>query len=198
MAYSGHSQYVHWVCPEARGQLDIADMHVPRSQKKEMRRKIKDGVYQITINQDFAAVMRYCAEEGESRPETWINDQIIKAFIELHELGHAHCVEYRENGELLGGLYGLKIGGAFMGESMFSRVPSASKIALVHLAARLWKGGFEVLDTQFVNDHLLQFGAYEIHHKDYMRRLKRAINIEADFMLDGADEMALVQDFLAR
>lgn len=198
MAYSGGSNFVHWVCPKMRGQLDIDDFHTPRSLKKQILKNARQGAYEITIDQDFVRVMALCAEEDETRPETWINDQIIEAFINLHHAGHAHSVEYRENGQLLGGLYGLKIAGAFFGESMFSRTTGASKTALIHLVARLWKGRFSVLDTQFVNDHLLQFGAYEIEHKAYIRRLKCAIDQHSDFTLDGINEMDLVHEFLKR
>lgn len=194
MAYSGHSEYVHWVCPENRGQLPIETFHIPRSLKKQIRSKS----YRIKVDQRFREVMEYCAEETDNRPETWINNQIIEAFTKLHRQGHAHSVEYYEDDVLLGGVYGLKIGAAFFGESMFSRTPNASKIALCHLVARLWKGGFTVLDTQFINDHLLQFGAYELSHHDYIQKLHGAIDTRADFHLSGMDERAIITEFLEK
>lgn len=113
----------------------------------------------------------------------------------MHNKGHAHSVEFWYDGALKGGLYGLELGGAFCGESMFSRHTNASKIALVHLAARLWRGGFELLDTQFTNEHLEQFGVYELPHKDYIERLSVAAAKRADFMLKGTDEAILIHDY---
>ncbi len=203
MAYDAHSPYVHWICPEMRGQLSITDIHIPRSLRKAVLKNTrKDAPYEIKINTDFPAVIHECAKTNEARPETWINDGIIKAYIDLHKKGHAHSVEcWQKTDEeeapfrLVGGLYGLSIGGAFFGESMFSRKPNASKIALVHLAARLWRGGYQMLDTQFVNDHLLQFGVYELPHEEYKKKLEAVIDLEADFTLDGIDERALINTY---
>ncbi|MFK7839863.1 MAG: leucyl/phenylalanyl-tRNA--protein transferase [Bdellovibrionales bacterium] len=188
MAYSAESPYVHWVCPEERGQLSIEAIHFP----KRLIKTIRSGSYIVRINTDFSGVIAMCAENTSDRPETWINDSIRDVFIQLHKRGHAHSIEawcYDDEGEerLVGGLYGLAIGGAFFGESMFSRATDASKIALAHLVARLWKGGFQLLDTQFVNDHLKQFGVYEIAHDDYIQILHRAIQRDADFHLIGDD-----------
>ena len=193
MAYSGDSDAVQWICPEMRGQLSITDLHMPRS----LLKAVKQAPYAIRVNTDFAGVIRACGAATDDRPETWINPLIRDVFCELHAQGHAHSVECWRDGELVGGLYGLAIGGVFCGESMFSRATNASKIALVHLAARLWAGGFEVLDTQFVNDHLEQFGVYEIPHEDYLRRIMPLIGKKAEFRLTGRREADLLRDYLA-
>ncbi|MBI1301291.1 MAG: leucyl/phenylalanyl-tRNA--protein transferase [Alphaproteobacteria bacterium] len=161
MAETADSQRVLWFCPEMRGQISIPDMHVPKRLKKTVRHmRLKSGPYEIFVNRDFEAVIAECAKETFDRPDTWINTQITKAYVDLHEKGHAHSVECWQEGKLVGGLYGVEIGGAFFGESMFSRQSDASKVCLVHLAARLHHAGFLVLDTQFKNDHLKQFGVY--------------------------------------
>ena len=197
MAYSADSPYVHWICPEERGQLPIADLHISKSLRKAVLQNIKrGGPYQIKIDTAFEQVMRKCAAERDDRPETWINEPIIEAYCTLHRRGHAHSVECWDGDKLVGGLYGVSIGGAFFGESMFSRKSNASKIALVHLCARLWEGGYEVLDTQFVNDHLLQFGVYELSHKDYLEQLQSALDIDTDFKLGGFREEELVLNYL--
>ncbi|MEZ5814605.1 MAG: leucyl/phenylalanyl-tRNA--protein transferase [Alphaproteobacteria bacterium] len=197
MAYSGDSAYVHWVCPEERGQLSIECLHISSSLKKTILKNIKrNGPYAIKIDTDFTAVMRECAAMSENRPETWINEPIIEAYRKLHMRGFAHSVECWEDGVLVGGLYGVAIGGAFFGESMFSRKANTSKIALVHLCARLWKAGYTVLDTQFVNDHLKQFGVYEIPHKVYLERLRPALKLGTDFKLEGLSEAELMLDYL--
>lgn len=192
MAYSAGSPYIHWICPEKRGQLSITNMHIPRSLLKAMRK----ADYEIRIDTCFADVIQGCAVKTPGRPETWINDAIMKAFLQLHERGHAHSLEFWANGELAGGLYGLAHGGAFFGESMFSRQPNASKIALVHLAARLWKGGFEILDTQFSNDHLKQFGVYEVPHTEFRKSLEKVSKQDAEFRLAGIDEAAILSEYL--
>lgn len=197
MAYSAGSPYVHWICPEERGQLPIEGLHIPRSLRKTILKNIKrNGPYYIKVDTSFEEVMRKCAAEKDDRPETWINEPIIKAYCELHARGHAHSVECWRDEVLVGGLYGVSIGGAFFGESMFSEARDASKIALVHLCARLWKGGYSVLDTQFVNDHLKQFGVYEISHGEYIEQLRKAAGQSTDFKLKGYDEGALVKDYL--
>lgn len=196
MAYSADSPYVHWICPEERGQLSITEIHIPKSLKKIVKKQKNRGVsYEIKIDTAFEAVMRACAVETDERPETWINEGLVKAYCQLHKRGHAHSVEYWENDELLGGLYGVSIGGAFFGESMFSRTDNASKIALVHLCARLWKAGYALLDTQFINDHLKQFGVYEIPHGDYKVKLDEARKLECDFHVE-ADEAILIEEYL--
>lgn len=185
MAYNAESPYIHWICPEERGQLSIKDIHFP----KRLIKTIRNSPYTIKISADFSGVISMCAENTGTRPETWINDSIRDVFIKLHKAGHAHSIEaWVDRGageELVGGLYGLAIGGAFFGESMFSRATDASKITLAHLVARLWRGGFTLLDTQFVNDHLLQFGVYEVTHEQYKMQLDEAIKQTADFHLSG-------------
>lgn len=203
MAYNAGSPFIHWVCPELRGRLPIENMPLRRSLRKVIRRGLIEGApCHVTVDKAFEAVIGLCAESVDTRPETWINDPIRKAFINLHHDGHAHSVEvWREaprGSELVGGLYGLAIGGAFFGESMFSRATDASKIALVHLVARLWKGGFMLLDTQFVNDHLKQFGVYETPHRAYMKELREALKHDADFHLKGCGEKALRDEYLNR
>lgn len=192
MAYSAGSPFVHWICPENRGQLSIEGLHVPRS----LKRLIKQEPFEIRVDSAFEAVIRGCAESTPGRPETWINENIIKAFCDLYRRGDAHSIECWADGALVGGVYGLAIGGAFFGESMFSRHANASKVALVHLAARLWAGGFTLLDTQFVNPHLAQFGVYEIPHAAYMEQLEDALVQDADFTLEGRDDAGLMRDYL--
>jgi leucyl/phenylalanyl-tRNA--protein transferase len=193
MAYSGGSPYIHWICPEMRGQLSIAEIHIPRRLKKTIRSE----PFEIRIDTAFRDVISACARQTEKRRETWINEPIIKAFCTLHAQGHAHSVECWQDDALVGGVYGLEIGGAFFGESMFSTARDASKIALIHLVARLWKGGFSVLDTQFTNDHLKQFGVFELPHKIYMKQLERAVSVQADFTLRDHSPAEIMADYLA-
>lgn len=193
MAHSANSPYVHWICPEERGQLPIEEFHISKSLLKTLKKK----PFTVKIDTDFAGVIKGCAKRREDRPETWINDQIMKAYTKLHERGIAHSVECWAGDELVGGLYGLKIGAAFFGESMFSTHRDASKVALVHLVARLWQGGFKILDTQFVNDHLKQFGVYEIPHAAYMKALAPILEQEADFHLSGKREEEILDAYLA-
>lgn len=175
MARSRHDQRLHWVDPDQRGILPLDRFHVPHSLRKVLRR----APFEIRLDTAFEAVMHGCAETGAERSETWINDEIIRLFVELHRLGLTHSVESWQDGQLVGGLYGLGLGAAFFGESMFSRRPEASKVALVHLVARLKVSGCQLLDTQFVTDHLARFGAIEIPRRDYMVRLARALTLPA-------------------
>jgi leucyl/phenylalanyl-tRNA--protein transferase len=177
MARSRHDPRLYWVDPDQRGILPLDEFHVPRSLKKVLRH----GLFEVRCDHAFAAVMAGCAEAAPERPDTWINDEIIRLFVELHRLGMAHSVETWIDGQLVGGLYGLGLGAAFFGESMFSRVPEASKVALVHLVARLKRSGYQLLDTQFVTDHLAHFGAREVSRQDYLRLLARAIDVPAAF-----------------
>lgn len=192
MADSREAGDFYWYDPPLRGQLSIAGLRIP----DRLRRTVLRFPYDIRIDTDFASVIDGCAEAGRNRPQTWINQSIRDLFVALHRAGHAHSVEAWENGVLVGGLYGLALGGAFMGESMFSRARDASKITLVHLCARLWKGGFTVLDTQFVNPHLTQFGVYEIPGAAYRGKLRPALNAAADFSLPGMGERDLVTAYL--
>lgn len=208
MAYSGESKHIQWVCPEERGQLSIEEIHIPKSLRKIIRKNLKSykPAYEIRINTAFKDVILACGEATDERPQTWINDEIIDLYCALHEQGHAHSVEYWHKADddqepsLMGGLYGLAIGGAFFGESMYSRYPNASKIALIHLVARLYKLGYSVLDTQFVNDHLLQFGVYELGHDDYMKRLYKALQLKAQpfaSLSSIKEENKIMKDYLA-
>ena len=193
MAYSADSPHINWICPEQRGQLSITDIHIPRS----LLKRVKQQAYEVRIDTAFDQVITACAEDAPDRPETWINDSIKSVFGQLHTMGHAHSIECWHAGELLGGLYGLKIGGVFFGESMFSRATDASKVALVHLVARLWAGGFKMLDTQFVNDHLEQFGVYEMDHAGYMAELDNVLTGKADFTLKNMPEADILTNYLA-
>ena len=192
MAESAEDPELFWVDPVRRGILPLDAFHVPR----RLKRSIRGTRLEITCDEDFAGVMRGCAEPTPDRPQTWINRQILGVYTALHQRGFAHSVEARLEGALVGGLYGVAIGGAFFGESMFSRVADASKIALAHLVARLRQGGFRLLDTQFVTEHLQRFGAVEISRARYRRLLAEALAAEAYFPagpLDGAAAVSLLQ-----
>lgn len=177
MAERRDSQEVVWVEPDIRGILPLDHFHVPRSLAKTLRK----NPFEVTVDRAFADVMRGCAEAAPGRENTWINDIILQLYGDLHAMGHAHSVECWRDGFLAGGLYGVKIGAAFFGESMFSRVTDASKVALVHLVERLRAGGFQLLDTQFITDHLARFGAIEISRAAYKRMLEAALAREAEF-----------------
>ena len=178
MAESRHAETIDWYAPERRGIFPLAAFHVP----KRLVRTIKKHPFRITFNRDFRGVIRHCAD---SRAQTWINDEIIELYSELHDQGTAHSVEVWDDvGLLVGGVYGLSIGGAFFGESMFSRKTNASKIALVYLAARLWRQGYCLFDAQFFNPHLAQFGLVEISRLEYMQQLEKAL---AGLPIEAAD-----------
>ena len=171
MAEARDDTELHWIDPKRRGILPLDSFHVPRS----LRRALRRGDYQIRVDTQFTEVMRQCAQSATGREDTWINDAIITLFTRLHEWGYAHSVECWRDETLVGGLYGLALGQAFFGESMFSRATDTSKIALVALVARLKRGCFTLLDTQFVTEHLSQFGAVEISRREYLNRLQAAI-----------------------
>jgi len=192
MAESSEDPELFWVDPVHRGILPLDGFHLPR----RLRRTVRTGRFEICCDRDFIATMRGCAEPTSERPQTWINDEILRIYSALHEQGHAHSVEAWAHGTLVGGLYGVALGGAFFGESMFSRVSDASKVALAHLVALLRRGGFRLLDTQFVTDHLRRFGAIEISRAQYRRLLTQALATDAYFPtepLDGASVVAMVQ-----
>ncbi len=202
MAEDTDSEELSWFDPDPRAVLSIDRLHVPR----RLRRVVRQAPYKIRVDTAFPEVIRRC---GPSRPDgerTWINKRITEIFTQLHVQGYAHSVEAWDKDALVGGLYGVALGGAFFGESMFSAADNASKIALIHLAARLKAGGFVLLDTQFVNDHLLQFGVSEISRVVYRRRLTTALRITGDFHLTGGgagttgtggvDEAVLAESFL--
>jgi leucyl/phenylalanyl-tRNA---protein transferase len=177
MAESAEDPELFWVDPERRGILPLDAFHVSRS----LQKTIRQGTYEVTADQSFAAVMAGCAARTAARKSTWINTEIIRLYRQLHMQGAAHSIETWRDGELVGGLYGVSLGGAFFGESMFSRATDASKVALVHLVARLRRGGYVLLDTQFVTAHLSRFGAIEIPRRIYRKRLEEALLTEARF-----------------
>lgn len=191
MAESADSAELYWFDPERRGILPLEGFHVPRKLRKTVRR----GPFEIRFDHDFRAVIAACAEPTSDRPKTWINGDILRLYGELFDLGQAHSVECWRDGRLVGGLYGVSLGGAFFGESMFSRETDASKVALVHLVARLRVAGYALLDAQFVTEHLSQFGAREIARGDYRRRLAAALPLRPDFA--GVDQDRAVADLLA-
>lgn len=163
---------IFWVEPEMRGILPLDAFHISKSLTKAVRRKPFD----IRFDTAFDAVVEKCAEEAEDRPSTWINDTIKELYGALHKLGHAHSVEAWEGDALVGGLYGVSLGSAFFGESMFSRRTNASKICLVHLVERLKMRGFTLLDTQFTTEHLKTFGAIDVPKQDYLKLLDGAMD----------------------
>ncbi len=177
MAESRHADAVFWVDPEIRGILPLDTFHVPRSLRKTVCR----NVFDVRCDTACGRIIRSCSARARGRRETWINDEIIEAYTELHHRGFVHSVETWQDGRLVGGLYGVTLGGAFFGESMFSAVTDASKVALVHLVARLKRGRFVLLDSQFVTDHLRQFGVVEIPAREYLVRLEEALKIRAVF-----------------
>lgn len=175
MAETRTAERLHWLDPARRGVLPLDGFHLPR----RLRRTVLGGQFEVTADAAFAATIAGCAEVAPGREDTWINADIERLFVALHRMGHAHSVESWQNGALVGGLYGVALGGAFFGESMFSRARDASKVALVHLVARLRMGGFRLLDTQFVTTHLARFGAHEIPRDAYKGRLARALDLPA-------------------
>jgi leucyl/phenylalanyl-tRNA--protein transferase len=177
MAESAEDPGLFWVEPEKRGIIPLDEFHIPRS----LRKTLKRAPYEIRIDHDFGAVIDACAQETQDRPKTWINQRIRKLYRELHAIGHCHSVECWADGELAGGLYGVRLGAAFFGESMFARRTDASKVALVHLVERLRAGGFELLDTQFTNKHLVRFGAIDVPRRKYSKMLESAVSGSADF-----------------
>lgn len=183
MAESRHDPDLYWIDPDVRGIIPLDRFHIPR----RLRKTVRATPFEIRCNDDFIGTVRGCAEPQGDRPETWINDEIEQLYNALHEMGFAHSVECWHDGELVGGLYGVSLGGAFFGESMFSRARDASKVALCHLAARLDAAGFVLLDSQFVTDHLIQFGAIEIERSDYKQRLAAALKVNADFQPELTD-----------
>ena len=174
MAESADDPEVFWVQPKIRGIIPLDQFHVSKSLAKHIRQKPFD----IRINTAFDRVMQLCAESTEDRPTTWINPLILTLYRELHRMGYTHSVEAWEGDELVGGLYGVSLGSAFFGESMFSRRTDASKICLVHLVERLTARGFTLLDTQFTTDHLKTFGAIDIPRKAYEKLLEAAMQSE--------------------
>lgn len=170
-----HHGVIRWYSADPRGVLPLEKFHVPKS----LLQIVRQNKFEVRINCDFRAVMRACMENREDG--TWINDQLIRAYWRLHEMGFAHSVECYRDGVLAGGLYGVSLGAAFFGESMFHRQRDASKVALVHLVQRLRERGFLLLDTQAVTEHLRKFGCVEISAGEYAKRLAEALEGEAEF-----------------
>lgn len=196
MAESADDPGLHWIEPVRRGIIPLDQVHIPRRLKKTIRSKKFD----IRIDTDFHAVIDGCAEPGAGRQKTWINSRIRKLYADLYEMGHCHTVEAWKDGELVGGLYGISLCGAFYGESMFARERDASKVALVHLVGRLIFGGFELLDTQFVTDHLTTFGAIEIPKGVYTDLLEDSLKQQGDFFklpdnINGEELIGIIEEF---
>jgi leucyl/phenylalanyl-tRNA--protein transferase len=181
MAESAEDNALYWVEPERRGILPLDRVHVPR----RLARTIRQGGFEVKIDNDFEAVIEGCAAPRAGRRSTWINGRICRLYADLFALGHCHTVEIWEGEQLLGGLYGVHLGRAFFGESMFSKARDASKIALVYLVARLKFGGFELLDTQFVTSHLARFGVIEVARAEFQLLLKAALYCPKIGNVDG-------------
>lgn len=195
MAESEDDPSLHWIEPKHRGVFPLDGFHVPR----KLAQLIRSDQFEVQVNADFAGVIARCAAPAEGRSTTWINPLIRNLYGALFSQGNCHTVEVYEGGQLVGGLYGVSLGAAFFGESMFHTVRDASKVALCHLVARLIAGGFVLLDAQFITPHLAQFGAQEIPRKEYQRKLGQAIARAADFMVwrqgaavSGATVMATI------
>ncbi len=160
-----------WVDPDERGIIPLKTIHIPRS----LAKKVRQDRFKVTLNQNFSAVLQACAAPALGRESTWINNPIQALYTDLYHMGHAHSIECWEDDHLVGGLYGVSLCGAFFGESMFHKQTDASKVALIHLVARLKAGGFALLDTQFITGHLKQFGAINIPRSEYHARLDNAM-----------------------
>jgi leucyl/phenylalanyl-tRNA--protein transferase len=187
MADSADSRAIKFYDPDVRALIPLAwqegarhEFHLPR----RLARTVRQRRFTVTVDRDFPAVIDECAALGGGRTETWINRDIRQLYIALHRLGFAHSIEVWHDQTLVGGLYGVALRAAFFGESMFSRQTDASKVALVHLVARLRAGGFHLLDAQFTNDHLRQFGIHEVSRDQFQQRLQRALGAAADLQLD--------------
>ncbi|TVV73703.1 leucyl/phenylalanyl-tRNA--protein transferase [Sphingomonas solaris] len=172
---------IFWVEPKKRGVLPLDGFRLSRS----LAKTIRSERFTVTADRDFAGVVAHCAEATADRPDTWINGQIEAAYADLHRRGHAHSIECWQHGELVGGLYGVKLGAAFFGESMFSRTRDASKVALAWLVARLKAGGFRLLDCQFITEHLASLGAVEIGRQDYVALLDSALGVGPSSAAEG-------------
>ena len=196
MAESADDPALYWIEPPERGVIPLDTFHVP----SRLARTVRSGRFEVAIDRDFDGVLDGCAAPAPGRTRTWINGRIRSLYRKLYNIGHCHSVEAYEDGVLAGGLYGVCLGRAFFGESMFHRTRDASKVALVHLVARLKDSGFTLLDTQFVTDHLRTFGAVEVPRNRYHKLLEASLVGEADFaafaggpMLSGTDAIAKAQ-----
>ena len=190
MAETRRGARLYWLDPELRGVLPLDEFRLP----KRLLRTVLSGRYQVTSNQSFAAVVAGCAAAAPGREDTWINADIERLFGDLHRRGCAHSVECWQDGALVGGLYGVSLGGVFFGESMFSVARDASKVALVHLVARMRLGRYALLDTQFVTKHLAQFGAQEIPRDTYRQQLADAVDLPAQWLVDPSED-TLAREF---
>ena len=177
MSESFDDPNIYWINPKKRGVIPINDFKI----SKNLRKEIKKKKFLITINKDFNGVIKNCAKKTKNRPSTWINKEIIKLYSNLHKIGHAHSIEAWYQNRLVGGLYGVSLGSAFFGESMFSIMSNSSKICLVYLIANLKIKKFTLLDTQFVNPHLTKLGAVEISRKKYLKMLGNSLKKNANF-----------------
>jgi leucyl/phenylalanyl-tRNA---protein transferase len=187
MAESADDPTLFWVDPDRRGILPLDRFHVSR----KLQRRLRDGTFDVRVDTSFEHVVRACGAAHEGRLTTWINNEIIRLYTGLFRMGHAHSIESWRDGKLVGGLYGVALGGAFFGESMFSRETDASKVALCHLVARLGRGGFKLLDTQFITKHLTTFGAYEVNRDEFRVMLAAALAVDAEFYCGPLDESDL-------
>jgi leucyl/phenylalanyl-tRNA--protein transferase len=197
MAESASDPNIHWIEPEMRGIIPFGTFHVP----SRLARTIRNTPLEVWVDRDFDSVIAGCAASKPGRTRTWINDRIRRIYHALFEHGHCHSVEVYQGDKLVGGLYGVSLGGAFFGESMYHEVRDASKIALVHLTARLKAGGYRLLDTQFITEHLRIFGAVEVPKKRYHSLLMDALSYQADFKrlptdrpITGDEAIALVRN----
>jgi leucyl/phenylalanyl-tRNA--protein transferase len=180
------------IAPVTRGILPIIDLHIP----KRLMKTVRQGKFDIRVDTAFDDVIKACQQaRGAKRTDSWINPEIIKLYTALHRMGYAHSVEAWKDGELVGGLYGVSLGQLFCGESMFSKATDASKVALVHLCARLYAGGYQVLDAQFENDHLTQFGLQAVPQEDYVKMIEPLVGAPAGFK--GGDEAEILRHYLA-
>ena len=196
MAESVDDPGLFWVEPEQRGIFPLDGLHI----SSRLARTVRSDRYRVTVNTAFERVIGECAAPQPGREDTWINHRIRKLYGALHAIGHCHSIEAWDGDELAGGLYGVSLGGAFFGESMFHRSRDASKVALVHLAARLIAGGFALLDTQFVTEHLRSLGAIEVSRRKYRSLLDHATQLPGDFYalpvdrpIGGANALAIVR-----
>jgi leucyl/phenylalanyl-tRNA--protein transferase len=194
MAESAEDPALYWIEPELRGIIPLERFHVPA----RLARSVRADRFTVTVNRDFDGVLEGCAEPRHGRPRTWINARIRLLYRKLYERRHCHSVEVYDGENLVGGLYGVTLGRAFFGESMFHRARDASKVALVHLVARLKAGGFKLLDTQFVTDHLKIFGAVEVPRRQYHKLLEAALAGEGDFGALGLKRPVTGAEVLAR
>jgi leucyl/phenylalanyl-tRNA---protein transferase len=194
MAESADDPALYWIEPDMRGIIPLEGFHVPA----RLARTVRSTAFKVWVNHDFDAVVDGCAEAKKGRARTWINERIRKIYRSLFEHGHCHSIEVYDGDNLVGGLYGVSLGRAFFGESMFHRSRDASKIALVHLVARLRAGGYRLLDTQYVTDHLRIFGAVEIQKRRYHKMLEDAIAGEADFAALSLDRPVSGEEVLDR